>query len=518
MFSGAKRATIRQGKAVGGDPADDTANKALQHDALSKLGAQAGADNQAVDALGDPSEDLVKNPPAVPTNTAERDKENREREKQAKKQKKRTFNVAASSGPYGACEPIGTVAVVEGEPQTFDFIPDEGCKLANVVVDNFPLGPVQSYSFSKVAAPHSIYPIFEPETKKPEPAPAPAPKVAPKPKAAPPPPKPKPAPRPAPQAAPAPVYVDAPARHSSRHHHRHKMVHAHKHAPVEHIHRHYHYHQDQRILNLSAGGDSAPALAAAPEDEPPRPRPSAQPALPPREQRVAPERISGVLQKLSDRSGRELRLKSRHFALRPEEAVLGFGSADAGAPSRYFVDLCRIASVREGWTGAAGSPPPGSAVDAAEIRECGFELEYGAHAPMRLLARSSSEASDWLAALRWVLSQSWPPVAEDWEPEPEREPRGSIEVFAASGSELRRLYPEDERSGNAQRSSRRESRGQSRGSTRSRRRSRSRSRSRSRGRSSRADEGGSGPGAGRKARGTHWWEHTQGGIQQSFGG
>ena len=144
MFSGAKRATIRQGKAVGGDPADDTANKALQHDALSKLGAQAGADNQAVDALGDPSEDLVKNPPAVPTNTAERDKENREREKQAKKQKKRTFNVAASSGPYGACEPIGTVAVVEGEPQTFDFIPDEGCKLANVVVDNFPLGPVQS--------------------------------------------------------------------------------------------------------------------------------------------------------------------------------------------------------------------------------------------------------------------------------------------------------------------------------------------------------------------------------------
>ena len=63
--------------------------------------------SEAVDVLGDPSEDLVKNPPAVPTNTAERDKENREREKQAKKQKKRTFSVAASSGPYGTCEPIG---------------------------------------------------------------------------------------------------------------------------------------------------------------------------------------------------------------------------------------------------------------------------------------------------------------------------------------------------------------------------------------------------------------------------
>ena len=80
MFGTAKSATVRQGKAVGGDEAEDTANKALQHDALSKLNTQSGADNTADDVLGQ-TEDLIKNPPAVPENTPERDAKNKAVEK-----------------------------------------------------------------------------------------------------------------------------------------------------------------------------------------------------------------------------------------------------------------------------------------------------------------------------------------------------------------------------------------------------------------------------------------------------
>jgi hypothetical protein len=133
MFGTAKSATVRQGKAVGGDEAEDTANKALQHDALSKLNTQSGADNTADDVLGQ-TEDLIKNPPAVPENTPERDAKNKAVEKAAKKAKKKTFHIKASTGPYGTvfidgAEDLGTISVLEGEPQTFDFIPDEGCKL-----------------------------------------------------------------------------------------------------------------------------------------------------------------------------------------------------------------------------------------------------------------------------------------------------------------------------------------------------------------------------------------------------
>jgi hypothetical protein len=138
MFGTAKGATLQQRKAVGGDGSLDTANQALQHDALSKLHKQAGSENTMVDALRG-EVDLIKHPPAVPRNTPARDKKNQAVAKRAKRAKKKTFRIMASSGPHGTVfvdgeEALGTIEVVEGEPQTFDFIPDEGCKLVGLVV------------------------------------------------------------------------------------------------------------------------------------------------------------------------------------------------------------------------------------------------------------------------------------------------------------------------------------------------------------------------------------------------
>ena len=137
MFGTASGATLRQRKAAGGDESLDVANKALQQDALSKLNTQAGAENTMVDVLGDEAADLIKNPPAVPKNTPERDKKNQAIAKKAKKAKKKTFQIMASTGPYGTvfvdgAEDLGTIEVMQGEPQTFDFIPDEGCKLVRL--------------------------------------------------------------------------------------------------------------------------------------------------------------------------------------------------------------------------------------------------------------------------------------------------------------------------------------------------------------------------------------------------
>jgi hypothetical protein len=137
MFGTASGATIHQRKVVGADESLDTANKVLQRDALSKLEMQAGADNTMDDVLGGETADLIKNPPAVPQNTPERDRKNQALVKKAKKAKKKTFQIRVSTGPYGTvfvdgAEDLGTIEVMQGEPQTFDFIPDEGCKLVRL--------------------------------------------------------------------------------------------------------------------------------------------------------------------------------------------------------------------------------------------------------------------------------------------------------------------------------------------------------------------------------------------------
>lgn len=127
---------LRRRKEVSGDV--EVASEALHQDAAAKLARQAGADNTMNDVLGDESADLITNPPAVPANTPERDKKNKAIEKQAKKAKKKTdvFYIKVSTGPHGTVaippdgeDGLGTIAVMQGEPQTFDFIPDEGCKL-----------------------------------------------------------------------------------------------------------------------------------------------------------------------------------------------------------------------------------------------------------------------------------------------------------------------------------------------------------------------------------------------------
>ena len=72
-----------------------------------------------------------------------------------------TYVITASSGPDGSIDPTGEVTVVEGSNQIFNFIPNSGYVVENVVVDNVSLGALSSYTFQNVSANHAIYVSFE---------------------------------------------------------------------------------------------------------------------------------------------------------------------------------------------------------------------------------------------------------------------------------------------------------------------------------------------------------------------
>lgn len=72
------------------------------------------------------------------------------------------YEIAADAGPNGTISPLGTTTVVTGSDQTYAITPDAGFQIASLAIDGVPTTPSNSYTFSKVKAPHTISASFSP--------------------------------------------------------------------------------------------------------------------------------------------------------------------------------------------------------------------------------------------------------------------------------------------------------------------------------------------------------------------
>lgn len=75
-----------------------------------------------------------------------------------------TFTIMASAGPGGSISPTDSVKVNCGADTTFTMAPDPCYTVADVLVDGASVGPLMSYTFSSVQAPHTIAVSFVPAT------------------------------------------------------------------------------------------------------------------------------------------------------------------------------------------------------------------------------------------------------------------------------------------------------------------------------------------------------------------
>jgi hypothetical protein len=71
-----------------------------------------------------------------------------------------TYIITASAGSNGAISPQGSVTVNSGGNQTFTITPATNYKVADVKVDGVSQGSITSYTFSSVAANHTISATF----------------------------------------------------------------------------------------------------------------------------------------------------------------------------------------------------------------------------------------------------------------------------------------------------------------------------------------------------------------------
>ncbi len=74
-----------------------------------------------------------------------------------------SYTLAAQAGVGGSITPAGQVVVKAGENQTFSIKPASGYRISAVKVDGANQGAIESYTFTKLTANHSIQAIFEPE-------------------------------------------------------------------------------------------------------------------------------------------------------------------------------------------------------------------------------------------------------------------------------------------------------------------------------------------------------------------
>lgn len=70
------------------------------------------------------------------------------------------YTITASAGEHGSISPSGKVSVVKGADAAFVFQPEEGYKVADVLVDGISVGAVGSYTFEKVSGNHTISVTF----------------------------------------------------------------------------------------------------------------------------------------------------------------------------------------------------------------------------------------------------------------------------------------------------------------------------------------------------------------------
>lgn len=70
------------------------------------------------------------------------------------------FTITATAGDGGSISPSGSVGMTRGESKTFTVTADKGYAISNVLADGVSLGAVSSYTFSNIAASHTIKAIF----------------------------------------------------------------------------------------------------------------------------------------------------------------------------------------------------------------------------------------------------------------------------------------------------------------------------------------------------------------------
>jgi len=69
-------------------------------------------------------------------------------------------HITAISGPNGTISPIGDVVVDAGADRNFSFTPDVGYRVNDVLIDGVSVGAVAAYTFTSVAADHTIEVTF----------------------------------------------------------------------------------------------------------------------------------------------------------------------------------------------------------------------------------------------------------------------------------------------------------------------------------------------------------------------
>ena len=67
-----------------------------------------------------------------------------------------TYTLTASSGANGSISPTGATVTNYGTSQTYSFTPATGYHVSNVVVDGSSVGAISSYTFTSIAASHTI--------------------------------------------------------------------------------------------------------------------------------------------------------------------------------------------------------------------------------------------------------------------------------------------------------------------------------------------------------------------------
>lgn len=73
----------------------------------------------------------------------------------------KVYNITATFEEGGILEPAGEIVVSQGEEQVFVIIPDDGYRIAELLIDGLKVEPVSSYTFDNVTQDHSIHAKFE---------------------------------------------------------------------------------------------------------------------------------------------------------------------------------------------------------------------------------------------------------------------------------------------------------------------------------------------------------------------
>jgi len=71
------------------------------------------------------------------------------------------YIIKATAGPNGSINPSGDIIVTYGDDQTFNFYPNIGYRIADVLVDGISVGKPNSYTFFNVTTNHTIHVEFE---------------------------------------------------------------------------------------------------------------------------------------------------------------------------------------------------------------------------------------------------------------------------------------------------------------------------------------------------------------------